>query len=58
MGFKTDVVERLAGIEGSLKEHMRRTDLLEKRLDSVWTKALTALSIISALVVLLKSLSP
>jgi uncharacterized coiled-coil protein SlyX len=37
-----------------LTEHMRRTDLIEKRLDSIWNRALLGISIISAILVLLK----
>ncbi len=40
-----------------LSEHMRRTDLIEKRLDSIWSKALIGLSIMSATLVLLKNLT-
>lgn len=56
MTFREDVLARLLAIETSLKEHMRRTDLLEKRVDSVWNRALTAVTLASAALVLLKSL--
>lgn len=39
----------------SLKQHMSRTELLERRMDSIWARALTGISIISALIVLVKS---
>jgi chromosome segregation ATPase len=57
-----EISKLLAEYNGSLKEHMKRCDLLEqglekqeRRLDSFPQKALTAVSLISALVILVKS---
>ena len=41
----------------TVEEHVKRTNILEKRVDSIWTKALTTLSIASALTVLYKALT-
>ena len=47
----------LAANTMSLQEHMRRTEVLERRLDSIWSKALMALSIIGGLLMLLKNVA-
>lgn len=38
----------------SLQEHMRRTDAIEKRLDSIPAKALTLITLLSGIAALLK----
>jgi hypothetical protein len=60
MEVKIDEIQRdvseikttLAVNTESLKQHMRRTDLLESKVDSIWQKALTIVSLISGLAVL------
>jgi len=47
--------EQIAANTAHLAEHMRRTDLLEKRLDSFWNKALLAVSLLGGVLTLVKA---
>jgi len=47
--------EQIAANTAHLAEHMRRTDLLEKRMDNFWNKALLAISILGGVLTLVKA---
>jgi hypothetical protein len=46
-----------ATIKEDLRHHIRRTEALEKRVDSFWQKALLAVSLLSGIVVLFKHIA-
>jgi hypothetical protein len=51
-----DIKTTLAVNTVSLQQHMKRTDLLETKVDSTWSKALTIVSLIAGLTALAKLL--
>lgn len=54
-GVKTDIAEikALDAVQNTqLAEHMRRSDALERKVDNIWAKALTIVSLLSGLAVL------
>lgn len=52
----TEIKTTLAVNTESLKQHMLRTELLERRVESFWSRALVAVSILGGLITLVDKL--